>query len=61
MRGFAKPLIPLNGCKGTHFLRILQIFSIKNVFCRCFVDIFLCAFSFRKLTDGGNKGIVFVG
>ena len=25
------------------------------------MDIFLCAFSFRKLTDGSDKGIVFVG
>jgi len=26
MRGSCEPLIPLNGCKGTHFLRNLQVF-----------------------------------
>ena len=27
MRDFCKPLIPLNGCKGTKFLPFLQVFS----------------------------------
>ena len=26
MRGFCKPLIPLNGCKGTKFFLTSQIF-----------------------------------
>ena len=44
MRDFCKPLIPLNGCKGTKFLPFLQVFSafycnfIKNLFFRYYKE-----------------------
>ena len=31
MRSFCKPLIPLNGCKGTHFFPFHQTFSSFSI------------------------------